>query len=457
MKTMKTFSRRIAALLLVVTVGITALAPAASASSIQLPSLPKDQCVVDAAGVLSDSTTSELETLNAQLSSSCDGAQIGVLTVDYTGSATTEDYATEAFNTWGIGSSSKNNGVLILLVMQSDQYADGDYYLTYGDGFRSTMLADQASTLVQTMEDDFAAKKYDAAVLTCATNVANTIAEVYGVTLSGGTIYSDGSDTQTTRPSVEPVPPQKHYSIWENFIGGIFSMLQNLSETVIVPIAAAILALVMCYELIDMIVEKNNMHDFDSSMFFRWIFKSAFAILIVTNTWNIVMGVFDATQQVVNQSAGVIIGDTSIDFDTLLPDLESRLEAMDIGPLLGLWFQTLVVGLTMNILSVCIFLVTYGRMIEIYAVTALGPIPLATLGNAEWRGMGQNYLKSLLALGFQAFLIMVVVGIYAVLIQQIGTADDISGAIWGCMGYTVLLCFCLFKTGSISKAVFTAH
>ena len=215
--------------------------------------------------------------------------------------------------------------------------------------------------------------------------------------------------------------------------------------------------LVMCYELIEMIVEKNNMHDFDSSMFFRWMFKSAFAILIVTNTWNIVMGVFDATQQVVNQSAGVIIGDTSIDFDTLLPDLESRLEAMDIGPLLGLWFQTLVVGLTMNILSICIFLVTYGRMIEIYAVTALGPIPLATLGNAEWRGMGQNYLKSLLALGFQAFLIMVVVGIYAVLIQQIGTADDISGAIWGCMGYTVLLCFCLFKTGSISKAVFTAH
>ena len=235
--------------------------------------------------------------------------------------------------------------------------------------------------------------------------------------------------------------------------GSIFNMLQSLSETVIVPIAAAILAIIMCYELIEMIVEKNNMHDFDSSMFFRWMFKSAFAILIVTNTWNIVMGVFDATQAVVNQSAGVIIGETSIDFDTLIPDLE----AMDIGPLLGLWFQTLVVGLTMNVLSICIFLVTYGRMIEIYAVTALGPIPLATMGNAEWRGMGQNYLKSLLALGFQAFLIMVVVGIYAVLIQEIGTAEDISGAIWGCMGYTVLLCFCLFKTGSISKAVFQAH
>ena len=220
---------------------------------------------------------------------------------------------------------------------------------------------------------------------------------------------------------------------------GIFNMLQNLSETVVLPIAAAILACVMCMELIQMITEKNNMHDFDSSMFFRWIFKSAFAILIVSNTWNIV------------------IGETSVDFNSLIPDLESQLEAMSVGGLLGLWFQTLVVGLTMNILAICIFLVTYGRMIEIYVVTSLGPIPLATMGNSEWRGMGQNYLKSLLALGFQAFLIMVVVGIYAVLIQNIASASDISGAIWGCMGYTVLLCFCLFKTGSISKSVFSAH
>ena len=238
---------------------------------------------------------------------------------------------------------------------------------------------------------------------------------------------------------------------------GIFNMLQNLSETVVLPIAAAILACVMCMELIQMITEKNNMHDFDSSMFFRWIFKSAFAILIVSNTWNIVMGIFDATQSVVNQSAGVIIGETSVDFNSLIPDLESQLEAMSVGGLLGLWFQTLVVGLTMNILAICIFLVTYGRMIEIYVVTSLGPIPLATMGNSEWCGMGQNYLKSLLALGFQAFLIMVIVGIYAVLIQNIASASDISGAIWGCMGYTVLLCFCLFKTGSISKSVFSAH
>lgn len=174
---------------------------------------------------------------------------------------------------------------------------------------------------------------------------------------------------------------------------GIFNMLRSLSETVVLPIAAAILALVMCHELIQMITEKNNMHDFDTSMFFRWIFKSAFAILIVSNTWNIVMGVFDATQSVVNQSSGVIIGETSIHFDRLIPGLEFQLESMTIGSLLSLWFQTLVVGLTMNILSICIFLVTYGRMIEIYVVTALGPIPLATMGSSEWRSTGQNYLN----------------------------------------------------------------
>lgn len=238
---------------------------------------------------------------------------------------------------------------------------------------------------------------------------------------------------------------------------GIFNMLQSLSDTVIVPIAAAILAVIMCYELIDMIVEKNNMHDFDTSMFFRWIFKSAFAILIVTNTWNIVMGVFDATQAVVNQSAGVIISDTSIDVTTVITDIEAKLDAMSVGGLLGLWFQSLFVGLTMKALSICIMLVVYGRMIEIYLVTSVAPIPMATMVNHEWGSMGQNYLKSLLALGFQAFLILVCVGIYAVLIQTIAATDDISGAIWACMGYTVLLCFTLFKTGSLAKSVFSAH
>ena len=216
---------------------------------------------------------------------------------------------------------------------------------------------------------------------------------------------------------------------------GVFNMLRNLSETVIVPIAGAILALIMCYELIQLIAERNNMHDMDSWMLFRWVFKSAAAIILVSNTWNIVMAVFDITQSVVNQSAGVIIGNTSIDITSVVTDLDNRLSAMDIGGLLGLWFQSLFVGLTMNILSICIMLVVYGRMIEIYLVTSLGPIPLATIGNSEWRGMGQGYLKSLFALGFQAFLIMVVTGIYAVLVQSIALSADVSGAIWSCMGY----------------------
>ena len=238
---------------------------------------------------------------------------------------------------------------------------------------------------------------------------------------------------------------------------GVFSLIRQLSETVILPIAGLILTFVATYELIQLIIEKNNLHDLDYWIFFKWIFKTFVAVFLVTNTWNIVMAIFDVAQNVVSQSGGIISGSTSIDLSTAIPDMEAQLEAMDLGPLLGLWFQSMVVGLTMNILSICIFLVVYGRMIEIYLVTSVGPIPFATMSNREWSSVGQNYLKSLIALGFQAFLIMICVGIYAVLIQEISTADNISAAIWGCMGYTVLLCFTLFKTGSMAKGIFSAH
>ena len=184
---------------------------------------------------------------------------------------------------------------------------------------------------------------------------------------------------------------------------GIFNMIRSLSENVIVPIAGVIITFVMCYELIQLVIEKNNLHDLDTWIFFKWIFKTFVAVLLVTNTWNIVMGVFDVTQSVVNQSAGVIISDTSIDVTTVITDIEAKLDAMSVGGLLGLWFQSLFVGLTMKALSICIMLVVYGRMIEIYLVTSVAPIPMATMVNHEWGSMGQNYLKSLLALGFQAF------------------------------------------------------
>ena len=239
--------------------------------------------------------------------------------------------------------------------------------------------------------------------------------------------------------------------------GGVFSMIRSLSETVILPIAGVILTFVMCYELIQLVTEKNNLHDVDTWMFFKWIFKTFCAVLIVTNTWNIVMGVFDVAQSVVNSSAGVIIGSTSVDINSVITDLEGQLEALPTGELFGLWFQSLFVGLTMNALSICIMLVIYGRMIEVYLTTSVGPIPLATMTNRDWGTTGQNYLRSLFALGFQAFLIMVCVGIYSVLVQGIAASGDISGAIWTCMGYTVLLCFALFKTGSLSKSLFGAH
>lgn len=239
--------------------------------------------------------------------------------------------------------------------------------------------------------------------------------------------------------------------------GSIFNMVQTLSETVVLPIAGIILTFVACNELIQLIVDKNSMHDVDTWIFFKWFFKTAIAVMIVTNTWNIVTGIFDVANSVVGSASGVIVGNTAIDLTTTMADMETRLMAMDVGPLFGLWFQSLFVGITMWALTICIFIVIYGRMIEIYLVTSVAPIPMATMANREWGQMGQNYLKSLLALGFQAFLIIVCVAIYAVLVQNIAAETDISRAIWTCMGYTVLLCFCLFKTGSLAKSVFSAH
>lgn len=239
--------------------------------------------------------------------------------------------------------------------------------------------------------------------------------------------------------------------------GGVFSMVQNLSETVMLPIAGMILTFVMTYELIQMVMEKNNMHDFETFMFFKWIMKTFIAVTIVTNTWNIVMAVFDVAQSVVNSAAGVIISDTSINLDTIIVDLEARLMAMEIGPLMSLWIQSMLMGMLSWALTICIFVIVFGRMIEIYLVTSVAPIPLATMSNREWGQMGQNYLRSLFALGFQAFLIILCVAIYAVLIRSISVEADVIAALWTSIGYTVLLCFSLFKTSSVSKSLFNAH
>lgn len=237
---------------------------------------------------------------------------------------------------------------------------------------------------------------------------------------------------------------------------GVFSLIRQLSETVILPIAGLILTFVATYELIQMLIDRNNLHDIDYWIFFKWMFKTGAAILILSNTFNIVMAVFDVSQSVINNAAGLIQGSTDITPD-MLATLETTLEGMDIGPLLGLFMQSLVVGLTMKILGIVIFVIAYGRMLEIYMLTSLAPIPVATLSNRELGSTGQNYLKSLFAVGFQGLLILVCVAIYAVLIQGIAASGDPIGAIWGTVGYTVLLCFMLFKTGSIAKSIFGAH
>ena len=238
---------------------------------------------------------------------------------------------------------------------------------------------------------------------------------------------------------------------------GVYSMILSLSDNVILPIAGVILAIVMTMELLQLVLEKNNLQSFETWIFFKWIFKTFCAILIVTNTWDIIMGIFDAAQSVVRSAAGIIRADTDIDLVQVIGDLEVRLQEMELGALLGLWFQTLFVGVTLQALSICIFVIVYGRMVEIYVVTSLAPIPMATMMNHSWGQMGQNYLRSLFALGFQAFLIIVCVAIYAVLVHTIAVGTDVVAAIWTCIGYTVLLCFSLFKSGGVAKQIFGAH
>lgn len=241
-----------------------------------------------------------------------------------------------------------------------------------------------------------------------------------------------------------------------NFSPAVFSMIRNISESVILPIAGMVLTFIACYELIQMLIEHNNLANFETWTFFKWVFKTFLAVTLISNTFNITMAVFDVAQQVISRSGGLISGSTSVS-DATLTAMQATLEGMDLGPLLGLYLQTFVVQVTMLALSAIIFVIVYGRMVEIYLMVSIAPIPFATFGNHEQSHTGQNYLRSLFALGFQGFLIMICVGIYAVLIQNLSFSDNIISSIWGVMGYTVLLAFTLFKTGSLAKSVFAAH
>ncbi|MBQ7991536.1 MAG: hypothetical protein IJ252_00770 [Solobacterium sp.] len=240
------------------------------------------------------------------------------------------------------------------------------------------------------------------------------------------------------------------------FSPSIFSMIRNISETVIMPIAGIILTFIACYELIQLVTEHNNLANLDLWIIFKWIFKTFAAVLIITNTFNIVMAVFDVAQHVIGQSGSLISGSTQItamDMDVV----KETLEDMELGGLLAVFLETFILKLMLKIMSAIIFVIIYGRMIEIYLMTSLAPIPMATLANREQSQVGQNYLRSLFALGFQGFLILICVGIYAVLIQNFALSDNLMAGVWSVAGYTILLCFTLFKTGSLAKSVFNAH
>ena len=236
----------------------------------------------------------------------------------------------------------------------------------------------------------------------------------------------------------------------------VFAMIEALSRNVVLPIAGVILTFIACYELIEMITQHNNMAQFEPMLLMKWIFKTAISVWMISNTFDIIMAVFDVTQQVVANSSGIISGNTRVN-DIGLSMLQSSMMQMDVGPLFGLFLQSFFIGITMRILSIVIFVIVYGRMIEIYMMVSLAPVPMATWGNHEQSLVGQNYLRSLFALGFQGFLILICVAIYAVLLQNVAISGDAINSIWSIVGYTVLLCFTLFKTGSVARSILGAH
>ncbi len=265
------------------------------------------------------------------------------------------------------------------------------------------------------------------------------------------TMFTDVNDKVGTIAGEVATTP----SAWNS---GIFNMIRTLSENVIVPIAGMIISFVLIYELITMVIDKNNMHDFDTSLFFRFLFKACIAVMLLSKTFDIVMAVFDVGSHMVTQAASSISGSTSLDVQSTLNSMfNSQIDTMEIGELIGLGLETMVISLCMKIMSVLITVILYGRMIEIYLYVSVAPIPAATVANREWGSIGTNYLKGLVALAFQGFFIMVCVAIYAVLVAGVAVAGNLHSALWSVAAYTVILCFSLFKTGSLSKSILNAH
>ena len=239
--------------------------------------------------------------------------------------------------------------------------------------------------------------------------------------------------------------------------GNIFGMIRDLSDTVMMPIAGMIITFVLCYELISMLTERNNMHEIDTWMFFKYFVKMWIAVYIVSHTFDITMAVFDVGQHIVSAAAGVISDNTTVDIEQMVQKFEESAEDMEIPELFGLALESFIVSLGMKILSVLITVILYVRMVEIYLYISVAPVTFSTFGNREWGQIGNNYLRGLFALAFQGFFMMVCVGIYAVLVSTIQFSDNLHSALFGVTAYTVILCFSLMRTGSLAKQVFSSH
>lgn len=273
------------------------------------------------------------------------------------------------------------------------------------------------------------------------------------VDVCGGMFIGIFDDTNTAVGNIAD-DVAKTPSEW---ISNIFTMVKNLSNNVIIPIAGLIITAVLCYELITTITEKNNMHDVDTFIFFKFCFKACVAVMLLSHAFDITMAIFDVGHWLVEQASGSISNDTYVDVTSVYIQFKSKLNSMDTGSLIVLMLEAAIVGLAVKAIAILVTVVLMNRMIEIYMYCSVAPIPFATMTNREWGNIGTNYIRSLVSLAFQGFFIIVLVGIYSVLVKDILTVTDLHMMLMRIGAYSIVLCLTLFKTSSISKSIFNAH
>lgn len=237
--------------------------------------------------------------------------------------------------------------------------------------------------------------------------------------------------------------------------GDVFAFIKSINDSVIIPIAGLIITAVLCIELINMVMQKNNMHDTDTFEFFKYIIKMWIAVWLVSHAFEFSMAVFDVAQHMVNKAAGVINTSATVSGDQIVAMIDT-LKEKGLGELVMILFETSLIKVAIEVISIVIMLVVYGRMFEIYVYSSVSAIPFATMGNKEWGQIGTNYIKGLFALGLQGLFLMVCLGIYTVLVKTI-QITDIHTSTMTILGYAVLLGLMMLKSGTLAKSVLNAH